>query len=29
VEVVARVPAKHGDEPVARFTMGLTLKRPA
>jgi len=29
VEVVARVPARHGDEPVARFTMGLTLKRPA
>jgi acyl-coenzyme A thioesterase PaaI-like protein len=29
VEVVARVPEKHGDEPVARFTMGLTLKRPA
>lgn len=29
VEVVARVPSRHGDEPVARFTMGLTLKRPA
>ena len=27
VEVVATVPAKYGDEPVARFTMGLTMKR--
>jgi len=27
VEVVATVPSRHGDEPVARFTMGLTLKR--
>jgi acyl-coenzyme A thioesterase PaaI-like protein len=26
VEVVATVPGKHGDEPVARFTMGLTMK---
>ncbi|HET8540739.1 MAG TPA: DUF4442 domain-containing protein [Anaeromyxobacter sp.] len=27
IEVVATVPAKYGDEPVARFTMGLSLKR--
>lgn len=27
VEVVATVPSRHGEEPVARFTMGLTLKR--
>ena len=27
VEVVATVPEKYGDEPVARFTMGLSLKR--
>lgn len=27
VAVVATVPAKYGDEPVARFTLGLTLKR--
>jgi acyl-coenzyme A thioesterase PaaI-like protein len=27
VEVVATVPARYGDEPVARFTMGLSLKR--
>jgi acyl-coenzyme A thioesterase PaaI-like protein len=27
VEVVARCPARHGDEPVARFTLGLSLKR--
>jgi acyl-coenzyme A thioesterase PaaI-like protein len=27
VEVVATVPRKYGDEPVARFTMGLSLKR--
>jgi len=27
VEVVATVPAKYGEEPVARFTMGLSLKR--
>ncbi|HET8732339.1 MAG TPA: DUF4442 domain-containing protein [Anaeromyxobacteraceae bacterium] len=27
VEVDATVPAKYGDEPVARFTLGLTLKR--
>jgi acyl-coenzyme A thioesterase PaaI-like protein len=27
VEVVATVPAKYGDEPVARFTMGLSLRR--
>jgi acyl-coenzyme A thioesterase PaaI-like protein len=26
-EVVATVPKKYGDEPVARFTMGLSLKR--
>lgn len=27
VNVVATVPKKYGDEPVARFTMGLSLKR--
>lgn len=27
VEVVATVPAKYGEEPVARFTLGLSLKR--
>jgi acyl-coenzyme A thioesterase PaaI-like protein len=27
VEVVATVPKKYGDEPVARFTLGLSLKR--
>lgn len=27
VEVIATVPKKYGDEPVARFTMGLSLKR--
>jgi Domain of unknown function (DUF4442) len=27
VEVVATVPEKYGDEPVARFTMGLSLRR--
>jgi acyl-coenzyme A thioesterase PaaI-like protein len=27
VEVVATVPRKYGDEPVARFTLGLSLKR--
>jgi acyl-coenzyme A thioesterase PaaI-like protein len=27
VEVVATVPSRHGDEPVARFTLGLSLKR--
>lgn len=27
VEVVATVPAKYGDEPVARFTMGLSVRR--
>ncbi len=27
LEVVATVPDKYGDEPVARFTMGLSLKR--
>jgi acyl-coenzyme A thioesterase PaaI-like protein len=26
VEVVATVPSRHGDEPVARFTMGLSVK---
>jgi Domain of unknown function (DUF4442) len=29
VEVVATVPKKYGDEPVARFTLGLSLKRRA
>jgi acyl-coenzyme A thioesterase PaaI-like protein len=27
IEVVATVPRRYGDEPVARFTMGLSLKR--
>jgi hypothetical protein len=27
VNVVATVPKKYGDEPVARFTLGLSLKR--
>jgi len=27
VEIVATVPSRHGDEPVARFTLGLSLKR--
>jgi hypothetical protein len=27
IEVVATVPKKYGDEPVARFTLGLSLKR--
>jgi acyl-coenzyme A thioesterase PaaI-like protein len=27
VEVTATVPKKYGDEPVARFTLGLSLKR--
>lgn len=27
IEIVATVPAKYGDEPVARFTLGLSLKR--
>ncbi len=27
VEVVATVPGKYGDEPVARFTLGLSLRR--
>ncbi len=27
IEVGATVPGKYGDEPVARFTMGLSLKR--
>jgi acyl-coenzyme A thioesterase PaaI-like protein len=27
IEVVATVPRKYGDEPVARFTMGLSLKK--
>lgn len=29
VSVVATVPDKYGDEPVARFTLGLSLKRRA
>jgi len=29
VEVVATVPKKYGDEPVARFTLGLSMKRKA
>jgi len=27
IEVIATVPRKYGDAPVARFTMGLSLKR--
>lgn len=27
VEIVALVPERYGDEPVARFTLGLSLKR--
>lgn len=27
VEIVATVPANYGDEPVAHFTLGLSLKR--
>lgn len=27
VEIIATVPSKYGDEPVARFTLGLSLKR--
>ena len=27
VEIVATVPSRYGDEPVARFTLGLSLKR--
>lgn len=27
VEIVATVPSKYGDDPVARFTLGLSLKR--
>jgi len=27
IEVTATVPKKYGDEPVARFTLGLSLKR--
>lgn len=27
IQVVATVPRRYGDEPVARFTMGLSLKR--
>lgn len=27
VEIVATVPKKYGDEPVARFTLGLSLKK--
>jgi acyl-coenzyme A thioesterase PaaI-like protein len=29
VEVVATVPENHGDDPVARFTLGLSMKRRA
>jgi acyl-coenzyme A thioesterase PaaI-like protein len=29
VEVLATVPRKYGDEPVARFTLGLSMKRKA
>lgn len=27
IEIVATVPKKYGDDPVARFTLGLSLKR--
>jgi len=27
VEIVATVPRKYGDEPVARFTLGLSMKK--
>jgi hypothetical protein len=27
VRIVATVPKRYGDEPVARFTLGLSLKR--
>ena len=29
VQITATVPKKYGDEPVARFTLGLSLKRRA
>ena len=29
LEVVATVPAKYGDEPVARFALSLSLKQPS
>ena len=29
VDVVATVPKRYGDEPVARFTLGLSLKKKA
>ncbi len=29
IEIVATVPKKYGDEPVARFTLGLSLKKKA
>ncbi len=29
IEVIATVPRKYADEPVARFTLGLSLKRKA
>jgi acyl-coenzyme A thioesterase PaaI-like protein len=29
IEIVATVPEKYGDEPVARFTLGLSLKKKA
>jgi hypothetical protein len=29
LEVVATVPRRYGEEPVARFTMGLSLKLPS
>jgi hypothetical protein len=29
VEVLATVPARYGDDPVARITMGLSMKRKA
>jgi acyl-coenzyme A thioesterase PaaI-like protein len=27
IEIVATVPSRYGDEPVAKFTLGLSLKR--
>jgi hypothetical protein len=29
LEIVATVPRRYGDEPVARFTMSLSLKLPS
>jgi len=29
IQIVAKVPSRYGDEPVARFTLGLSLKNKA